>query len=197
MDAQKLGAFIARCRKEKNMTQADLAIKLQVTDKAISRWERGVGFPDINTIEPLADALKISVLELMKSERIDKEEFTSEEATEMVIDALGMAKLRRKQERKSALTILAITSVVVMFILFLDNMQWQEDILLFTGVGVAFPLFCICSSAVILGYAIWRKATGKPSGQTFGLAIALLLFIVILLGLLFLAGVLISWPVST
>lgn len=42
MDAQKLGAFIASCRKEKNMTQADLAKKLQVTDKAVSRWERGV-----------------------------------------------------------------------------------------------------------------------------------------------------------
>lgn len=53
MDAQKFGAFVAQCRKEKKMTQVDLAAKLNVTDKAISRWERGVGFPDINTIEPL------------------------------------------------------------------------------------------------------------------------------------------------
>ena len=69
MDAQKLGAFVAERRKEKNMTQADLAAKLQVTDKAVSRWERGLGFPDINTIEPLADALELGVLELMKSKR--------------------------------------------------------------------------------------------------------------------------------
>ena len=62
MDAQKLGAFIARCRRERQMTQAELAKKLQVTDKAVSRWERGVGFPDINTLEPLADALGVSVL---------------------------------------------------------------------------------------------------------------------------------------
>lgn len=69
MDAKKFGAFIAAMRKEKNMTQMDLARKLQVTDKAVSKWERGLGFPDINTIEPLADALGLSVLEVMRSER--------------------------------------------------------------------------------------------------------------------------------
>ena len=50
------------------MTQAELAGKIGVTDKAVSRWERGLGFPDINTMEPLADALGISLLELMRSE---------------------------------------------------------------------------------------------------------------------------------
>ena len=51
------------------MTQKDLAAKIQVTDKAVSKWERGLGFPDINTIEDLADALDVSIMELMKSER--------------------------------------------------------------------------------------------------------------------------------
>ena len=97
MDAQKLGAFIASCRKEKNMTQADLAKKLQVTDKAVSRWERGIGFPDINTIESLADALDISVLELMKSEKSVKREFTNEEAAEVVTDALHLARMQQKK----------------------------------------------------------------------------------------------------
>lgn len=50
------------------MTQAELAEKINVTDKAVSRWERGLGFPDINTLEPLADALGIEVVELMRSE---------------------------------------------------------------------------------------------------------------------------------
>ena len=59
MDAKKLGLFIAQLRKEQNMTQADLARKLQVTDKAISKWERGLGLPDINSIEPLAEALGV------------------------------------------------------------------------------------------------------------------------------------------
>jgi transcriptional regulator with XRE-family HTH domain len=82
MDAQKFGAFIASIRKEKNMTQAELAQKIRVTDKAVSRWERGLGFPDINTLEPLAEALGISVLELMRSEKLAEPIITNEEASE-------------------------------------------------------------------------------------------------------------------
>ena len=69
VEAKEFGRFIAGMRKEKKMTQAELAEKIHVTDKAVSRWERGLGFPDIQTIEPLAQALGISVLELMRSER--------------------------------------------------------------------------------------------------------------------------------
>lgn len=50
MDSKKFGEFIATIRKEKGWTQAELAEKISVTDKAVSRWERGLGFPDINTI---------------------------------------------------------------------------------------------------------------------------------------------------
>ena len=63
MDNQKLGIFITELRKEKGLTQAQLAQKLNVTDKAVSKWERGVGFPDIKLLEPLADVLDISLLE--------------------------------------------------------------------------------------------------------------------------------------
>lgn len=69
MDANKFGCFVAERRKELNMTQKDLAAKIHVTDKAVSRWERGLGFPDINTIEELADALNVSITELMTSEK--------------------------------------------------------------------------------------------------------------------------------
>ena len=62
MDAKRFGAFISERRKEHHMTQADLAGKVGVTDKAVSRWERGLGFPDINTMEPLAEALDVSLL---------------------------------------------------------------------------------------------------------------------------------------
>ena len=69
MDSQKFGAFISELRKERGWTQLELAQKLNVTDKAVSKWERGAGFPDIKLIEPLADALGVSVLEIMKSEK--------------------------------------------------------------------------------------------------------------------------------
>lgn len=78
MDAKKFGAFIADRRKQQHMTQAELAGKIGVTDKAVSRWERGLGFPDINTMEPLADALGISLLELMRSKTQNMEAKDSE-----------------------------------------------------------------------------------------------------------------------
>ena len=66
MEAKELGEFIAANRKKKQITQADLAKMLNVTDKAVSRWERGLGFPDINTLEPLAEALGVTLTELMR-----------------------------------------------------------------------------------------------------------------------------------
>ena len=65
MDAKTFGAFLARMRKSQGLTQAELAQQLHVTDKAVSRWERGVGLPDINTLEPLADALGLTLADLM------------------------------------------------------------------------------------------------------------------------------------
>lgn len=65
MDAKTFGAFLARVRRAQGLTQAELAEQLHVTDKAVSRWERGVGLPDINTLEPLADALGLSLADLM------------------------------------------------------------------------------------------------------------------------------------
>lgn len=65
MDAKTFGAFLARMRKSQGFTQAELAQQLHVTDKAVSRWERGVGLPDINTLEPLADALGLTLADLM------------------------------------------------------------------------------------------------------------------------------------
>ncbi len=197
MDAHKLGAFIAKCRKEKNMTQADLAANLQVTDKAVSRWERGIGFPDINTIEPLASALDVSVLELIKSEKMTSDQVTEEEASDMITDTLNMAKLQSIQERKNAFKILGIISIIVIFLLFIDSMQWQADTILFTVVGVVLPLFCIGGFIALLCNGLWRKTKGKPYQQTFSLAIVLILFLIIFLGLFFLIGSLGIGPVPS
>lgn len=109
MEAKQFGQFIAGIRKEKKMTQAELAEKIHVTDKAISRWERGLGFPDIQTLEPLAQALGISVLELMRSERKEQTEdtdtmetqYTQKEVAEMLQSASDISKQQKKQDKNA------------------------------------------------------------------------------------------------
>ena len=96
----QVGAFIAERRKAKGWSQKDLAGVLQVTDKAVSRWERGVGFPDITTIEPLAQALGVEVLELMYAQRLKKPDNSNSKTEQAVHDILQLAQEQRRQERK-------------------------------------------------------------------------------------------------
>lgn len=100
MDPEKFGAFVALCRKEKNMTQLELAQELKVTDKAVSRWERGKGFPDISLLVPLAEALDITVLELMNSEKREKrmEDFSEENIKDMVIHVAAIEKKNQRDD---------------------------------------------------------------------------------------------------
>ena len=74
MDALKTGELIAKSRKALNLTQSQLAEKLHVSDKAISRWETGRGFPDISIIEDLCDELHITSYELFKGQRSENQE---------------------------------------------------------------------------------------------------------------------------
>jgi len=70
MDKYVTGAVIRKLREKKKMTQEDLAGKLYVSSKAVSKWETGQGFPDISLLEPLAKALDISVIELLSGEDV-------------------------------------------------------------------------------------------------------------------------------
>ena len=70
MNQIKIGRFIAECRKKLNLTQMQLAEKLDITDKAVSKWERGVAMPDTSIMLELCDILCISVNELLYGEKI-------------------------------------------------------------------------------------------------------------------------------
>ena len=127
MEAKQFGQFIAGIRKEKKMPQAELAQQIHVTDKAVSRWERGLGFPDIQTLEPLAQALGITVLELMRSEKKETEEqdqqpeerrYTQGEVAEMLQNAGDISRQQKKQDRNAnviaGIVLAAITVIVWM-----------------------------------------------------------------------------------
>ena len=74
MDTQKTGTFLCILRKQKGLTQSQLAERIGVTDKAVSRWETGKGFPDVSLLQPLAEALDTSVTELLAGEPLTVEE---------------------------------------------------------------------------------------------------------------------------
>ena len=188
MDAQKFGAFVAQCRKEKKMAQVDLAAKLNVTDKAISRWERGVGFPDINTIEPLAAALDVSVAELMKSERIDESNVSITMNDEIVNNTLNFAENQIRQERKTVLAIIGCLTASILLILYLDNTGWHLDDFLFTVVGVIFPLVAVFSFLALLGYALYRKHKGHSYRQVLLVALVSFAVVTLIFGAFMLAG---------
>lgn len=108
MDNLQFGAFVARLRKERNMTQKDLADALHITDKAVSKWETGKGFPDVKLLEPLARALGVSLVELMRGERLETEVLPISEAEQVVSQAMNRSQqttARRYLKLLSALLI--------------------------------------------------------------------------------------------
>lgn len=136
MDAQKFGTFIAQCRKEKGMTQSELAAKIMVTDKAVSRWERGKGFPDIHLLLPLAEALEVSVFELMHSERQKEKAQLFQEDTAIVHlmeNAVEMNKQNKHQDR----IITCIVCITMLFVTFFIKFYGYGSI----GGGIAAGAF--------------------------------------------------------
>ena len=117
MDAEKFGAFLQTRRKELGMTQNELAEKLYVTAKAVSRWERGVGFPDIKLLQPLADELQVSIVELMHSQRSDKE-LSKQAASAIVTETLTQIQQQRE-------------------------LSWRRRILLYSGYVLIFAAYAV------------------------------------------------------
>lgn len=127
MDAEKFGSFIQLRRKELGLTQAELAEKLYVTPKAVSRWERGVGFPDIKLLQPLADALEITIVELMHGERVEKV-LSREEASSLVTETVEKMENQRKMTWKRKLTLYIGNILIFAVYAFLYFLAYQSDL---------------------------------------------------------------------
>ena len=144
MDREKLGGFIAQRRKELKLTQRELADAIHVTDKAVSKWERGMGCPDISLLEPLAEALGLSVDQLLtyqtapaETERAEEPAPTSE-AVQAVLD-LTLAERRARRRRRWFIAMAAALSLIVlagMYVL-LSSLQVQGK--LFRNESSTFP----------------------------------------------------------
>ena len=128
MNTEKTGEFIAEMRKEKQLTQSQLAVAIHVSDKAISRWETGRGFPDIDNLEALSDYLDISIAELIRGEKIS-EPVSKEEMQAITSDGLSLTKVfLEKRKYINALLgfmlgmiIIVITAIHIMSPIYIRN----------------------------------------------------------------------------
>ena len=118
MDQNKIGAFISQLRKEKNMTQKDLAEKLGVTDRAISKWENGRGMPEVSLMKPLCDVLGITINELLSAERIEQKDY-QEKSEFNFLNTIDYTEKKIKKNSLLLKLIAAFTAVALLTVLLL------------------------------------------------------------------------------
>lgn len=152
MNQEKIGKFIAECRKEKNLTQEQLAEKLGVSDKSISRWENAKTMPDISLFEPLCQELDISFNELLTGERIcnDDSKHLSKEAL------IGYERYIRNKNKivtasLSVITFLAVSLSALLVVLALNK----------TFFGTTFnPGYTSSANIPIPRFSYYRRTSG-------------------------------------
>ena len=111
MDPEKIGRLISKSRKEKNMTQKDLASLLHITDKAVSKWERGISIPDISLLIPISNILDISVYELLGGEM--KEKMSKKEVEEVVKTSVKKGVEDNKLKVRIQKIIITVLSIII------------------------------------------------------------------------------------
>ena len=145
MDQIKIGKFIAECRKNRKLTQAELAEKLNITDRAISKWETGKGMPDSSIMLELCRTLEITVNELLSGEVIKMDNYNKEMENKLI------EMVRQKEESDTRLLalewVVGILSCIVLFVpivigALLSMEEWQRTIIALSGFIPAIVGFC-------------------------------------------------------
>ena len=114
MNQEKIGKFIAKCRKEKKMTQSELAERLRVTDKSIGNWENGRNMPDLALFKPLCSELNISINELLSGEKLKKEEYP-EKLEENIINTIDYSTKKINIIRNNLGIVLLFLGIIISF----------------------------------------------------------------------------------
>ncbi len=121
MNYETIGKFIQEKRKEKNLTQKELAEKLGVTDKAVSKWERGLGCPDVSILEVLSKELGVSILELLKGRIIENEIIKVTEANDYIQQTIKYTKNNIKDNINKIISFLIISISIILILLNIEN----------------------------------------------------------------------------
>ena len=170
MNQIKIGKFIAECRKEQNLTQLELAEKLNITDRAVSKWETGRAMPDSSLMLDLCDILDITVTDLLNGERVEDNRPDIHEA-----QLLEIVKEKQQSDKRllSVEIFLAILAVAVLLAsCIVSAYVSMEDWLRFTIIGVsaviAIPSLLVCTRIEqVAGYYKCEKC-GHTHVPTYG-----------------------------
>ena len=132
IDRERFGPFVAQLRRERGLTQKELAQLLYVSDKAVSKWERGAGMTDIYMLMPLAQALDVTVSELLEARRMEPEQAVSaREADAMVQRAIGLTEAEPRRggadRKKWGLIYAGCLLFTGLEIWLLAGMDWLND----------------------------------------------------------------------
>jgi len=149
VDQIKTGKFIAEERKAKKYTQRELADQLGISDKTISKWERGNGFPEVSLLLPLCNELGITVNELLSGERLQEVDY-KKKAEENMVDLVKEAQESRKKIVLSALVAcLVIMAAVPLFVVAgaFEMEVWLRVILM--GIGMIIMIVGIAIACVL------------------------------------------------
>ncbi|MBQ2835780.1 MAG: helix-turn-helix transcriptional regulator [Clostridia bacterium] len=137
MNQVKIGKFIAECRKNKKLTQAELAEKLNITDRAISKWETGKGMPDTSIMLDLCNELEITVNELLCGEMIEMKNYNENVEKNL----LEMIKQKEESDKRllRAEILIGILGLLPFFISLIIIMivameEWMETVITLTSI---------------------------------------------------------------
>ena len=158
MDQEKIGKFIASCRKEKKLTQEELAEKLNITKNAVSKWERGLSLMDMSLLKPLSEILGVSVNEILSGEKIDNEDI-EKKSEENIIKLTELINLK---SMKYGIIGMALFSIILILISFFKD----------TSMASVVSLLCAYNSITFLSrYKIRKDKTDLFTGIMFFMAV--------------------------
>lgn len=155
MDQVKIGRFIAECRKKENLTQMQLAEKLNITDRAVSKWETGRAMPDTSIMLELCDVLKITVNELLNGEKIIMEN-NAQKNEQLLLDMAKELEQKNKTVWRSmwVIMIVSITALIAGLLiaaLLIPEGVWQIVAILALCVVFLVPCFYALKLEVSVG----------------------------------------------
>ena len=159
IDRERFGPFVAQLRKERGLTQRELAQRLYVSDKAVSKWERGAGMPDISMLMPLAEALGVTVSELLQAQRMEPEQTVSvQEAEALVQKAIGLTETDPRRggpdRKKWGLIYAGCLFLAVLEIWIFARMDWLSD--MFWSTNFVVPVLSAVFGAYFCLFAAQR-----------------------------------------